>query len=733
MEANKPFKTISLEERLASSVMAKFDPEKSKSATQSNTAQLKLIGNAQEKNAAILKQMARTVQQPVIPAPAPFEKSDVSFRDIRDVYATFPKTIRLENRLAQPLDSRTTHLAKFFLSDSYSGIVKATPFTTSPLAQRVNLDAYGLGDKKPSTFFQEPSPTKGSPILREPLRPLTPIDTQSTSISISNPNTSNTVLLSQGTATSNGAFISQIQIKQSASDSTILVNQGTRLSNNIFTSVAETRLSVIPDLLQQGGVNPKKAVKTTDNAILQGLLLFQGEVDSSVLKVNQMDPIPLVINGVRRYPKAPKLFELPRLEQKQVTTPTINATGQPQQPTTSYKLFAPILQNADSDLSILNKELVGYSSVALPFEYTPSPYSTPTLKVANYEADRLLARFAPEVKHGSVAPKSPKPTPVQGATEVDPESLVPTQQYGPNKPFFNTGNAISPLPAGAQSDTYWTSNSSGVRPAIYQSGANVGFGNVNTQVWSSIVQALTNGTSLPLDSLTDFPSGTTSKGSLARYKALSYGQIDARAVASAGNAGKSAQAASGPNPQIGTGNRTVQNVPDFNGKDYISVKIKSKRGVGPGSVVFKAYLTSFSDSFSTSWNDVQYVGRQDTFKQFKGVTRGVSFGLSVPSFSKVDLPINMKKIQDAISITSVASFNGNYLTGPICSLTIGGFFKDVYCVFNSFKVDFDPAESTWDIDSGLPHLLKVSFDASMLGDANGKGFDASTSRYYSYA
>jgi len=32
METNKPFKTISLEQRLAQSVMAKFDPEKTKQA-----------------------------------------------------------------------------------------------------------------------------------------------------------------------------------------------------------------------------------------------------------------------------------------------------------------------------------------------------------------------------------------------------------------------------------------------------------------------------------------------------------------------------------------------------------------------------------------------------------------------------------------------------------------------------------------------------------------------------
>ena len=90
----------------------------------------------------------------------------------------------------------------------------------------------------------------------------------------------------------------------------------------------------------------------------------------------------------------------------------------------------------------------------------------------------------------------------------------------------------------------------------------------------------------------------------------------------------------------------------------------------------------------------------------------------------------MKKIQDVISITQVASFNDRYLTGPLCKLTLGGFFKNVYCVFNSVKVDVDTTEATWDIDKGLPHLFKLSFDVAMLGDANGNAFDANTSTYY---
>lgn len=729
METNRPFKTISLEQRLADSVMGKFDPAKPV-AKKNEAAQLKINKNIEEKSAAILKQMASTIKQPILPILPKPEISNLSDRNVESTYNSFPKTIRLENRLTQPLDSRTTHLAKFFVSDTYTGFIKANPFSTSALASRVAVDPYGFVDKGAITFHRNPDKLKGSPILQQPLEISTPTAKQSRSIILQTPPNEDSVLISKGVSLQNGALTSFVDTKQPQSIGLTLINQGTTVSNKVYNSVIQIKSSADSELITQGGLDSVKAKDNLAVAILQGLLAKENEINSSVVIPEKIDPIPTKIGGTYRYPEAPSKFELPALTTKQVTSPEVNSSGQPIQPTNSYKLFAPILQNINDSLDILKKEITGYSSVALPFEYAPAPYYTPTIKITQYAIDKQLARFAPTIKHGSAAIRDFQPDIRQGSTNVDQSSLVPTPQKGPNKPFLNTGDAFSPPAAGTQSNTYWASNTAGNSPEIFQSGANVGFGNVNREVWEGIRQALASGESLPLDSLTNFPTGNpTSIGSLSKYIALSYGQIDARVTSAAGNAGLSATAASGPNPQIGTGNRTVQNVPDDNGSDFIKIKITSSRAGGK-SVTFKAYLNSFSDSFGASWNDVQYIGRQDTFKQFKGVTRNVSFGLSVASFSKVDLPINMKKVQDAISITQVASFNGRYLYGPLCKLTLGGFFKNVPCVFNSLKVDVDTTEATWDIEKGLPHLLKLSFDVTMLGSANGKALDANTSTYY---
>lgn len=727
----RPFRTISLEERLKQSkiqspVAASLTTDKTSPVTKKQeeqpskiAAQLKLIGDAQEKNAAILKQMIGTIKKPEFPNIGKYASVDLSEENAQRVNTSFPKTIRLDNRLLQPLDSRTTHLAKFFVSDSYSGIVKATPFTTSPLASRVNIDPFGLANKKPSTFYQAPDPNKGSPRLGQAVTPLVPTDTQSDFILTSRIIDPTSNLFAQGATLFKDNVVSVVDVDSPLSRATILVRQGTTLSNEVFSSVTVTRSSILPELLTQGGVESKKTKGITTNAVLQGLVLDQGEIDSSFIKLEAIDPIPIAIRGIPRFPAPPKIFELPRPQVKQATSPAVNDTGQPLQPTTSYQLFAPILQNALSDLAVLKKELAGYGSVALPFNYSPAPYYRPTLQLAGYEADRLLAIFSPAIKHGSVAPSSSKPSTAfnQGQVNIPGDKTPPTQQFGPNKPFQNTGGKFKP-------DTI--TQQAGKRPApeVYQ--ASQGFGNVNEGLWSSIAQALANGSDPGVASLVNFPK--SGQGSLSTYTAISYGAISGKRAAADGNAGLSATAAPGKNPQIGKGNGGVQNVPDLGAKDFITLSISSERG---GSVKFKAYLTSFSDSFSTSWNDIQYVGRQDTFKQFKGVTRSFSFGISVPSFSKVDLPINMGNIQKAVQITQMAAFNGPYLKGPLCRINLGGFFKNAPCVFSSVKIDFDPAESTWDIDSGLPHLVKMSFDGTMLGTVDGKGM-SDTGKVYSF-
>lgn len=161
--------------------------------------------------------------------------------------------------------------------------------------------------------------------------------------------------------------------------------------------------------------------------------------------------------------------------------------------------------------------------------------------------------------------------------------------------------------------------------------------------------------------------------------------------------------------------------------DFIKLKVTSVR---TGTTIqLKAYLTAWSDGMSATWADVQYVGRQDTLKQFTGVTRAISIAFMLPSFKEGDLELNMKKLQDLIGMTTVGQFGGNYLKGPLCKLELGGLINS-YVAFSSIKWDFDPAEATMDLKAGLPHLFKVSLDGAVLGTNDDKLLEAGNAGYF---
>jgi len=168
--------------------------------------------------------------------------------------------------------------------------------------------------------------------------------------------------------------------------------------------------------------------------------------------------------------------------------------------------------------------------------------------------------------------------------------------------------------------------------------------------------------------------------------------------------------------------------PDGDGSDFITLRIDSVSG---GSATFKALLTSFSDSWSPSWTDQNYVGRQDTLKVFKGVTRSVSLGFKVVAWS--DASAMFAKLETLAKITSVGTPTGpGYVKGPLIKLTAGKLFDKVYCACNSLKIDFNPAEFTWDISKQLPMLADVSMDVAILTSNNNQMFNASTNRYYNH-
>ena len=112
------------------------------------------------------------------------------------------------------------------------------------------------------------------------------------------------------------------------------------------------------------------------------------------------------------------------------------------------------------------------------------------------------------------------------------------------------------------------------------------------------------------------------------------------------------------------------------------------------------------------------------------MTRSVSLGFKVVAWSGKSASGMWSKLNDLIKATSVGTPSGPYTKGPVVKITVGGLFKNVTCVCTSLKIDTNPAEYTWDIDTGHPMIADISMDFAMLVANNGELFNAETNTYY---
>ncbi len=354
---------------------------------------------------------------------------------------------------------------------------------------------------------------------------------------------------------------------------------------------------------------------------------------------------------------------------------------------------------------------------------TPTPITfqprrdSPILDVLGYELQRALAFAAPRVVHGSADIRQPNfaiSNTLLGETTINIDQISQTNPRTWIDPELKT--YIKNLKPETGATRNWKYDNAGTKN-----------NNTSTQTDKDITKLLSSTESADLDTLSNNIVSSTNTGQkpqadIARYKALTYDQIRQR----------DKQKQEG---QLNTtNNRGVRPRDTEYADDFINLKIQSIRD--GATISFRAFLTSFSDSSTINWNDLNYVGRQDTLKTFKGYVRGGSVAFKVAAFNVDDLKANYAKLNRLIKVAGVGSASSDdlYIRGPFCRITIGRWFRDTPVVFNSIKYDIQTADYSWEIDPAIqmPHLVDVSLDFAVLGDINGKPLNASSNDYLGY-
>jgi len=165
----------------------------------------------------------------------------------------------------------------------------------------------------------------------------------------------------------------------------------------------------------------------------------------------------------------------------------------------------------------------------------------------------------------------------------------------------------------------------------------------------------------------------------------------------------------------------AKNSEDYPVNDLVKFRIAAIDGTAPNFktfIHFRAFIDSFSDSYTADWTANKYMGRGEDFYTYNGFGRTISLSFTVAAQSKQELiPMYQKLNYLASNLTPDYSPSG-YMRGPLVQLTMGGYLYEQVGFITALTYDV-PQDTTWEIGintSGgsddtvkeLPHRINVS-------------------------
>jgi len=148
--------------------------------------------------------------------------------------------------------------------------------------------------------------------------------------------------------------------------------------------------------------------------------------------------------------------------------------------------------------------------------------------------------------------------------------------------------------------------------------------------------------------------------------------------------------------------------------------IKNNTDVRP--IIFRSTLTGIKDSISPEWNSIDYMGRPDTFYQYKGFTREISFSFTVYINDESEVGPQWSKLNALAGLCyPVEYYNNRTMKPPIIRLTIGDMFNRVYGFISSYSMG-PHDDSMWlttrinNKNIELPHVVIVDISFTVISD-----------------
>lgn len=111
---------------------------------------------------------------------------------------------------------------------------------------------------------------------------------------------------------------------------------------------------------------------------------------------------------------------------------------------------------------------------------------------------------------------------------------------------------------------------------------------------------------------------------------------------------------------------------------------------------FRAYINSFSDSFSPQWDSYKYVGRAESFYKYSGFSRDINLEFTIYGHTRIEMIPIYEKLNALIG-TTAPDYSYDLMKGNFIKLTVGDYLTSVPGFIKN--ITLTPSfEAGWDIN-----------------------------------
>ena len=141
-------------------------------------------------------------------------------------------------------------------------------------------------------------------------------------------------------------------------------------------------------------------------------------------------------------------------------------------------------------------------------------------------------------------------------------------------------------------------------------------------------------------------------------------------------------------------------------------------------IVFRAIISSLTDSFSGNWSPIQFIGRADPSYTYQGFSRNFDLNFTVYASHRDELKPIYRKLNYLASYTAPEYSNDTLvMKAPYLRITVGDLLVHQPIAINSIFYTFQDADTTWEINiekdptnMEVPKKIDVNLSGFLITD-----------------